>query len=212
MGIEVGVVSGALRLYGKRGGSFVRERRGRRLCPVFYYGRLIEGAGEAPSYFITKKGAAPADFCSVIWEGGEGTHSFIPLRTGPLQLHCSQWLAVLALAKRQQGRGTGTYPALPTCAVLTGTVYFAWFVLEWCAERLRFRPASFQCSSYPARARRVPIPSPAPTVPVQLQLQLKRLVSSHPTSNSSEVYTRHLEVTPAFLQAAAAPRSLASVV
>lgn len=198
-------------MYGKRGGSFVRERRGRRLCPVFYYGRLIEGAGEAPSYFITKKGAAPADFCSVIWEGGEGTHSFIPLRTGPLQLHCSQWLAVLALAKRQQGRGTGTYPVSPTCAVLAGTVYFAWFVLEWCAERLRFRPASFQCSSYPAQARANSIssshsssPAPAPTE--------KRLVSSHPTSNSSEVYPRHLEVTPAFLQAAAAPRSLASVV
>lgn len=46
------------------------------------------GGNQAPSYFITKKrGAARADFCSVIWEGGEGTHSqFIPLRTGPIAL------------------------------------------------------------------------------------------------------------------------------
>ena len=57
-GIELGVVSGALRLYGKKRREFCEREEGATLCLVFYYGRLIEGAGEPPSFFITKKGAA----------------------------------------------------------------------------------------------------------------------------------------------------------
>ena len=107
----------------------MRERRGRRLCLVFYYGRLIDGRrGGGSSFLLHNKKGCRRRLIFACDLGGRRGHPLIhPSSDRATPIALQSVAGGLALASVDTS--TSTFLLLLTYAVFIGTVYSTWSVL-----------------------------------------------------------------------------------